>query len=102
MKKIALLLAFVTLALTQVFAQVEISGVVIDKTSDQPFGYVSVALLQGDKVLAKKYISVERGAPYSSSETIFFSDVRIMPQIPLAVAVDNYNTDNNSDGVGTH
>ena len=65
-------------------------------------GGANVWLLQGDKVLAKKYISVERGAPYSSSDTIFFSDVRIMPQIPLAVAVDNYNSDNNSDGVGTH
>ena len=65
-------------------------------------GGANVWLLQGDKVLAKKYISVERGAPYSSSDTIFFSDVRIMPQIPLAVAVDNYNADNNSDGVGTH
>ena len=53
-------------------------------------------------MLAKKYISVEMGAPYSSSDTIFFSDVRLMPQIPLAVAVDNYNADNNSDGVGTH
>lgn len=60
MKKIALLLAFVTLALTQVFAQVEISGVVIDKTSDQPFGYVSVALLQGDKVV-KGAMSDEAG-----------------------------------------
>ncbi len=65
-------------------------------------GGANVWLLQGDKVLAKKYISVEMGAPYSSSDTIFFSDVRIMPQIPLAVAVDNYNADNNSDGVGTH
>ena len=65
-------------------------------------GGANVWLLQGDKVLAKKYISVEMGAPYSSSDTIFFSDVRLMPQIPLAVAVDNYNADNNSDGVGTH
>ena len=65
-------------------------------------GGANVWLLQGDKVLAKKYLSVEMGAPYSSSETIFFSDVRLMPQIPLAVAVDNYNADNNSDGVGTH
>ena len=65
-------------------------------------GGVNVWLLQGDKVLAKKYISVERGTSYSSSDTIFFSDVRIMPQIPLAVAVDNHNSDNNSDGVGTY
>ena len=65
-------------------------------------GGANVWLLQGDKVLAKRYISVERGAPYSSSDTIFFQDVRLMPQIPLAVAVDNYNGENNSDGVGTH
>ena len=65
-------------------------------------GGATVWLLQGDKVLAKRYISVEMGAPFSSSDSIFFSDVRLMPQIPLAVAVDNYNADNNSDGVGTH
>ena len=60
----------------------------------------NVWLLQGGEVLAKAYISVERGANYSSCTTFFFKDVRIMPQIPLAVAVDN-NGNNNSDGVGT-
>jgi hypothetical protein len=60
----------------------------------------NVWLLQGGEVLAKTYISVERGGNYSSSTTFFFKDVRIMPQIPLAVAVDN-NGNNNSDGTGT-
>lgn len=60
---------------------------------------VNVWLLQGGEVLAKTYISVERGGNYSSSATFFFKNVRIMPQIPLAVAVDN-NGDNNSDGTG--
>ena len=61
----------------------------------------NVWLLQGDEVLAKTYVTVERGAPFFSSQSIFFKDVRIMPQIPLAVAVDNNGWSNNSDGMGT-
>ena len=69
-------------------------------TPNENYAGANVWLMQGDQVLSKKYISVERGASYSSSDTIFFSDVRIMSRIPLAVAVDN-NGSNNSDGVGT-
>ena len=60
----------------------------------------NVWLLQGGEVLAKTYLSVEKGGNYPSCTTFFFKGVRIMPQIPLAVAVDN-NGNNNSDGTGT-
>ena len=62
---------------------------------------VNVWLLQGGEVLANAYITVERGGNYPSATSFFFKDVRIMPQIPLAVAVDTHYGSNNSDGTGT-
>ncbi len=60
----------------------------------------NVWLLQGGEVLDKAYVTVERGSPYSSSATIFLKDVRVMPQIPLSVVVDN-NGNNDSDWTAT-
>ena len=63
---------------------------------------MAVWLLQGGEVLAKTYVTVEKGVSFFSSQSIFFKDVRIMPKMPLAVAVENNGWSNNSDGMGTH
>ena len=67
---------------------------------NESYAGANVWLLQGDQVLAKTYVTVERGTSFFSSQSIFFKDVRIMPRMSLAVAVDN-NGNNNSDGMGT-
>ncbi len=55
---------------------------------------VNVWLLQGSVVLARTFVSIEAS---HSSESVFIKGLKVFPQIPLAVAVDN-NGAASSDG----
>lgn len=57
---------------------------------------VNVWLLQGGVVLAKTYVSAEAGVPCAS---LFVKGLTVLPQIPIAVAIDD-NGNNGNDGTG--
>lgn len=57
---------------------------------------VNVWLLQGGVVLAKTYVSAEAGVP---SASLFVKGLTVLPQIPIAVAIDD-NGNNGNDGTG--